>query len=200
MKLNTRKVSTIFAIALMGAIFFNCAGNKGPDLSPEAGRKTIKNIPEWFIDTPIKDGYKYHSATATSQDMQLAINKASLDAANVLAGQMESEMNALVKRAQEETGLGPDSHVIDQFSQTQNQVITLSLKDYRIAKKEIQEEKSDVANIYRAYVLIEWDEGASQKRLLSKIKADEQLYTIMRSTELFDEMERKVEDYRNRNK
>ena len=39
-------------------------------------------------------------------------------------------------------------------------------------------------------MLVEWDEGAAQKRLLQKIKEDEQLYTIMRSTELFEEMEK----------
>jgi len=176
-------------------MLFNCAGNKGQDLSPDADRKTIKNIPDWFIDTPVKEGYKYHSATATSQDLQMAIDKAALNAANALAGQMDSEMSALVKRAQEETGLGSDSHVIDQFTQVQEQIISQSLKDYRIAKKELQEEKG---NIYRAYVLIEWDADAANKRLLAKIKADEQLYTMMRSTELFDEMERKVEAYRNR--
>ena len=53
-------------------------------------------------------------------------------------------------------------------------------------------------NIYRAYILIEWDAGAANKKLLAKIKADEALYTAMRGTELFDEMEEKVEAYRNR--
>ena len=47
-------------------------------------------------------------------------------------------------------------------------------------------------------VLIEWDAGAANKKLLAKIKADEALYTAMRTTELFDEMEEKVEAYRNR--
>ncbi|NQV38024.1 MAG: hypothetical protein HQ509_08485 [Candidatus Marinimicrobia bacterium] len=179
------------------AMFVGCSSGNGPDLSPEASRKTISNVPDWFVNTPEKEGYKYHSATATSQDLQMAIDKAALNAANALTGQMDSEMSALVKRAQEETGLGSNSQVIDQFTQTQEQIISQSLKDYRIAKKELQEEKG---NIYRAYVLIEWDADAAQKRLLAQIKADEQLYTAMRATELFDEMEKKVEAYRNRNK
>ena len=115
-----------------------------------------------------------------------------------LAGQVSSEMNGLVKRAQEETGLGADSDLIDQFSQTQEQVITTSLKDWKVSEKEIQEERSNNQNIYRAYVLIEWDEGAANKRLLQKIKEDEKLYTLMRSTELFEEMDKKVEKYRKR--
>ena len=107
-------------------------------------------------------------------------------------------MNGLVKRAQEDTGLGEDSDLIDQFSQTQEQVIATSLKDWKVSEKEIQEEKSNNQRIYRAYVLIEWDEGAANKRLLQKIKEDEKLYTLMRSTELFEEMDKKVEKYRKR--
>ena len=195
------KNNYIYKVLLMiFSIFFilNCGAKKGPDLSPEVSRKTLKNAPEWFIDTPEKEGYKYTTATATSQDMQLAINKAKLDAAQTLAGQVASVMNGLVKRAQEETGLGADSDLIDQFSQTQEQVITTSLKDWKVSQKEIQEEKSNNQNIYRAYVLIEWDEGAANKRLLQKIKEDEKLYTLMRSTELFEEMDEKVEKYRKR--
>ena len=158
----------------------------------------LKNTPKWFINTPDKKGYKYVAATSTSQDMQLAINKARLDAAQTLVGQVGSEMNGLVKRVQEETGLGRDSHIIDQFSQTQEQVISTSLNDWKVVEKEVQEEASDIGKIYRAFVLVEWDEGAAQKRLLAKIKEDEQLYTAIRSTELFEEMEEKVEDYRKR--
>ena len=177
---------------------FNCGSSKGPDLSPEVSRKTLKNAPKWFMNTPEKEGYRYTTATATSQDMQLAVNKARLDAAQNLAGQVSSEMNGLVKRAQEETGLGADSDLIDQFSQTQEQVIATSLKDWKVSEKEIQKEKSNNQRIYRAYVLIEWDEGAANKRLLQKIKEDEKLYTLMRSTELFEEMDKKVEKYRKR--
>ena len=188
----------IIVLISMLAIFIGCASKKGPDLSPDASRKTIGNMPEWFINPPKKEGFRYNASTATSQDMQLAVNKARLDAAQNLAGQVSSEMNGLVKRAQEETGLGADSDLIDQFSQTQEQVIATSLKDWKVSEKEIQEEKSNNQRIYRAYVLIEWDEGAANKRLLQKIKEDEKLYTLMRSTELFEEMDEKVEKYRKR--
>ena len=196
--MNNKNCYKVFLILFSMFFIFNCGGNKGPDLSPEVSRKTLKNAPKWFMDTPEKEGYKYTTASATSQDMQLAVNKARLDAAQTLAGQVSSEMNGLVKRAQEETGLGADSDLIDQFSQTQEQVITTSLKDWKVSEKEIQEERSNNQNIYRAYVLIEWDEGAANKRLLQKIKEDEKLYTLMRSTELFEEMDEKVEKYRKR--
>jgi len=48
--------------------------------------------------------------------------------------------------------------------------------------------------------MVEWDENAANKKLLQKIKDDEKLYTLMRTTELFDEMDQKVEKYRKRYK
>ncbi len=179
-------------------LLVNCGGKKGPDLSPEVSRKTLKSAPEWFLKTPEKEGYRFTASTATSQDQQLAINKARLDAAQTLAAMVSSEMNGLVKRAQEETGLGEDSELIDRYSQTQEQVITTSLKDWKVTQKEVQEEKSKNKKVYRAYVMVEWDENAANKRLIEKIKEDEKLYTLMRTTELFEEMDKKVEKYRNR--
>ena len=187
------------AILILLTLFLaGCGTTKGPNLSPEPTRKVMKNIPDWYINTPRKDGFRYAGAAATSRDLQLAVNKATLDAANQLAGAMDSEMNALLKRAREETGISTDSDILDRFSQTQEQIISTALKDYNIVKKEILEEKSDSQNIYRAYILVEWDEGAAQKRLLDRIKADKEIYDAIRASELYEEMEQKVEAYRQR--
>jgi|TARA_B100000029_G_scaffold163169_1_gene159283 hypothetical protein len=188
------KKSFIFTLSF---IAFNCS-NSGPDLSPEPTRKVMKNIPDWFLNTPTKDGFRYETATATSQDLQLAINKATLDAASRLAATINSEMEGYTKRVQEENGLGADSDILDRYSQTQGQIIATALQDYSVAKKELLEEKSNNQDIFRAYVLLEWDEGAAHKRLLDKIKADKEVYDAMRASELIQEMENKVEAYRQR--
>ena len=180
-------------------ILTGCGSRGGPDLSPEASRKTIKSAPEWMLTQPHKEGFRFQASTATSQDMQMALDKARTSSATALAGLIESEWNGLVKRAQEETGLAENSKIIDQFSNTQEQIISNRLQDIRVAKRELQEEKTDDGRrIYRSYVMVEYDEGAAQKRLLAKIKADEQLYNALRATELIEEMEDKVEAYRQR--
>ena len=193
------KIHHFLYITLCSLLLTSCGSKTGPDLSPEASRKTIKSAPEWFVDPPHKEGFKEQASTATSQDMQMALDKARTSAATTLAGLIESEWNGLVRRAQEETGLAENSKIIDQFSNTQEQIISNRLQDIRVAKRELQEEKTDDGRrIFRAYILVEYDEGAAQKRLLAKIKADEQLYNAMRATELFEEMEDKVEAYRQR--
>ncbi|MBC8198164.1 MAG: hypothetical protein H8E60_09790 [Candidatus Marinimicrobia bacterium] len=188
----------IIVLLTLTAIFIGCAGKKGPDLSPDASRKTIGNMPEWFMNPPKKDGFRYNAGTATSQDMQLAIDKARTSAATTLAGFVESEWNGLAKRAQEETGLGPDSDIIDQFSNTQEQIISKQLNDLYVAEQTVQDEKSDKGRIYRAYVLVEFNEGAANERLLAQLKANEKIYNAIRATELFEEMEDKVAKYRER--
>ena len=185
-------------LILMLVIFIGCASKKGPDLSPNASWKTIGNMPEWFINPPKKEGFRYNASTATSQDMQMALDKARTSAATTLAGLVESEWNGLVKRAQEETGLGPDSDIIDQFSNTQEQIISKRLNDISISEQTVQDERTDKGRIYRAYVLVEFNEGAANERLLAQIKANEKIYTAIRASELLDEMEEKVAKYRER--
>ena len=189
------KIITFTFILLLST---NCGSSKGPDLTPDASKKTLSGVPDWFLNTPNNEGYRYTSAESTSRSMQMAIDKATLAASNKLAGQVKSEMNGLIKRTQEETGLDEASSVIDRFSQVQEQVIATSLEDWKVSKQEIEVQKTDTGKIYRAYVLVEWDEGAANKRLLEKIKSNEEVYNAIRATELYEEMEEKVERYRER--
>jgi len=47
--------------------------------------------------------------------------------------------------------------------------------------------------------LVEFDQNAAQEKLMAQIKADQELYDAIKASELVDEMEQKVEDYRQRN-
>ena len=189
----------ILLLSFTTLFLLNCGGaSGGPDLSPDPTRKVMSNIPDWFLDTPKKEGFRYQAATATSQDLQLAINKATLDGASSLAAAIESVMEGYNKRVREENGLGGDSDILDRYSQTQGQIIATTLQDYEVVRKEILEEKSTTQNIFRAYVLLEWDEGAAHQRLLNKIQADKEIYDAIRASELMNEMESKVEAYRQR--
>ena len=192
-----KRIATVSSALL---ILISCASPpvSGPELTPEPTRKSVSNIPDWYLNTPSESGYRFETGSATSQDLQLAVNKASLDAQTRLAATIESEMEGYTKRVQEETGLGAESNILDRYSQTQGQVVATALKDYSVDKKEIIEEKSDGKYIFRSYVLIKWDEGAANKRLLDQLKADKEIYDAIRESELVEEMETKVEAYRKR--
>ena len=188
----------LFTLLTFSLFIISCGSKSGPDLSPEASRKTVKNLPDWYMNTPIKDGYQYSAAEATSQSMQLAVDKARVAAVSNLSQMIKSEWNGYTKRVQEETGMGSDSQLLDQFSTTQENVISNQLDNVRVKEKEIQVENSDGTRIYRTFVLVEFDENAAQAKLLAQIKADQQLYDAIKAAELIEEMEQKVEAYRQR--
>jgi hypothetical protein len=144
------------------------------------------------------DGYKYAAAEATSQSMQLAVDKARVSAVSNLSQMIKSEWNGYTKRVQEETGMGSESKLLDQFSSTQENVISNQLESVMVKEKDIQVENSDGTRIYRVFVLVEFDENAANEKLLAQIKADQQLYDAIKASELVDEMEQKVEEYRQR--
>jgi hypothetical protein len=193
-----KKYYMIMTIAVL-FIFTGCGSRSGPDLSPEASRKTVKNLPPWFINPPAIEGFKYAAAEATSQSMQLAIDKARVGAVSNLSQMIKSDWNGYTKRVQEETGMGSDSKLLDQFSSTQENVISNQLEGVIVKEKDIQVENSDGTRIFRIFVLVEFDENAANEKLLAQIKADQQLYDAIKASELVDEMEQKVEAYRQRN-
>ena len=188
----------LFTLLIFGLLIIGCGSKSGPDLSPEASRKTVKNLPDWYMKTPVKDEYQYGAAEATSQSMQLAVDKARVAAVSNLSQMIKSEWNGYTKRVQEETGMGSDSKLLDQFSTTQENVISNQLDNVRVKEKEVQVENSDGTRIYRTFVLVEFDENAAQTKLLAQIKADQQLYDAIKAAELIEEMEQKVEAYRQR--
>ena len=185
---------------LISLFLIGCGSKSGPDLSPEASRKTLKNVPDWYIDNPIKEGFIYEAADGTSQSMQLAVDKARVAAVTNLSQMIKSEWSGYTKRIQEETGMGSESKLLDQFSTTQENIISNQLENVKVVKREIQVENSEGTKIYHAFVLVEFDEHAATARLLSKIKSDQAIYEAIRAAELVEEMESKVEAYRNRYK
>ena len=189
----------IISITIIGFLFISCGSKSGPDLSPEASSKTVKNIPDWYLDTPKTEGYLYAASNATSQSMQLAVDKARMQAVSELSQMMKSEWSGYTKRVQEEIGTGLDSKLLDTFSQTQENTISNQLENVIVKEKDIQVMQSSGTRIYNVYVLVEFNTNAAQEKLLAQIKADQQLYDAIKASELVDEMEQKVEAYRKRN-
>ena len=186
-------------ITIIGFLFIGCGSKSGPDLSPEASSKTVKNVPDWYLDTPKTEGYLYAASNATSQSMQLAVDKARMQAVSELSQMMKSEWGGYTKRVQEEISTGLNSKLLDTFSQTQGNTISNQLENILVKEKDIQIMRSNGTNIYNVYVLVEFDTNAAHEKLLTQIKADQQLYDAIRASELVDEMEQKVEAYRQRN-
>ena len=188
----------ILSITILCLLFIGCGSKSGPNLSPEASSKTVKNVPDWYLETPNNEGYVYAAANGTSQNMQLAIDKARMAAVSNLSQMIKSEWSGYTQRVQEEIGSGIDSKLLDKFSQTQENTISNQLENVIVKEKDIQVMHSSGTRIYNVYILVEYDTNAAHERLLQQIKADQELYDAIKAAELVDEMEQKVEAYRQR--
>jgi hypothetical protein len=167
-----KKIILLFA----GLYLFSCASS----------------IPSWYTNIPDKKGHRYAVGTEKGDELQNAQDEAREIAVRALAQQMQTEMSGNMKRAQEEIN---DRAVVDNFRSMQENVFSIKIGDYRVSKQKIVKEKG----LFRVYVLVEYDERAAQKRLLDQIKSNKELHEAMRTTELYEEMEREVAEFRARN-
>ena len=186
------------ATILMSLSLWNCTGRTGPNLNPEPNRTTFKQTPDWFNNKPKAEGYKYTTSVAESRDYQSSISKATVDARKQLAETLESEVSGLTDLVIRETGLGADSDFTSDFKNTAEIIVSSTIQGAEVIKQETAEVKSDGSDIFRSWILLEYDQGYQQKKMLDAIKVDKVLHDKLESTELLKEMQEKVEAYRKR--
>ena len=175
-----------FLVAL-SLMLIGCGGTKSLQ-SADTG-----DIPDWFTNVPKDPNFLYAAKTATSQDLQLAFDKATTDARAEIGRQVEIKVEGLQKRFQEETGTNTDAQLLEQFTQANKTVVSTTLSGSQITK---QKQVKD-GSLWRAYVLVEYPVGAANQAFLQQIKKNEQLYTRFRSTQTFKDLDdevKKLED------
>jgi hypothetical protein len=175
-----------FAIAL--TVFVVLAGCSGPRSmqSVDTG-----DVPDWFTSVPNDPQMLYAANTATSQDLQLALDKARTGGIAEIGRQVEVRIQALQKRFDEEVGIGRDPQLLQQFTQVSQTVVSTSVTGIRVKSQETMKD----GNMWRAYVLMEYPVGEVQQRLMDQIKKNEQLLTRARSAEAFRELDAEVKKY-----
>ncbi len=179
----------IFLFIVLLVLLNACGGSK--DLS----KTDTGDIPEWYLTTPTANDYIYAAASSTSRDMELAINKASTEARAKIARNIEIKVNSMQKKFEEEVGGGENSEYLSQFTQATKTVVSKELNGSQISKKKLVKDGGN----WRAYVLAKYPIGAAQKAFLNQISNNQNLYTRVRATEAFKELEKDVYKYENPN-
>jgi hypothetical protein len=182
-----KRMGFVTVLTIMVVVFAGCAGGKKMN-APSGAKMTV---PEWYVNPPKDDDRMISATTATSKDLQTAVDKAKQDARAEIARQLDLRMTGLSKRFVEETGLGEDAELLDMFTQVSKSVISDSLVGSRVAKQQLDQEGA----IYRAYVMMEMPIGEANARLIGKIKAQERLYTRFRASQTYDELDEEVKKY-----
>lgn len=151
-------------------------------------RARVKSAPDWYLDRPTSNTYVYGVATAESQDMNFAIEMAESMARADVGRQVEVKYGEMQKRFQEQTRLTEGSDMLQQFTLVYKQVMSERLVGVRT-----KEQKVIPGNgIYIVYTMVEMPIGEANKAFIQNLRQREVLYTRVRSTELYRELDQSV--------
>lgn len=154
-------------------VIIGCAGTGG-------------NLPT--INVPNDPEHLYATGTGESADLQLAIDKAALNARTEIGRQLEINLNSLQKSFAEEVG-GAGDELRQMYTSATKAVVSTQLMGSKIKEQKYQQNKGK----YRAVVLVEYPIGAANTALVNQIKKNENLYTRFQASESFKELDAEVE-------
>lgn len=177
---------SIVVLALFATVgIAGCGGSRGLQTADTG------NMPEWYMNPPQDPNYLYAANTQSSQDMQLAVDKATAAARADIGRQIELRIQGLQKRFTEETGTGNDAQLLQMFTQAEKTVVSTTLNGSRVKNQKINKDGS----LWRAYILVEYPIGAANQALMEQLRKNEQMYTRFRASQTFKELDEEVKKY-----
>jgi hypothetical protein len=169
-------------IIVLGAA---CGGTRVTTLPRLSKAETGRVVPDWYVNPPADAKHLVASGSATSSDMQLALTKAQTVARATLAEQMQATYKVFSKQFAEEVGRDDSNRLLDQFTRTVEAVVNENLVNTTLSRQYLQEEPPG----YRAFVIVTVARDDIAARLLKELKANEALYTRLRATQAFKDLE-----------
>ena len=192
---NIKLISSVVAIAIgLGA----CQTNKesitaNPQIVYQTNTvsKQIEQIPEWYLNIPSADDTIYSSGSARAPDLQLAVDIAIMNAKTTLADRINGKLDSMTKSFVAKIGSNDlDTSVLNEIEKTSKNVIaSVDVAGYIIDKSDVTQEGTQ----YRAYVLLAYNSEEATKVLMNRMKRDKMIYSRIRSTEAWKELENEVD-------
>ena len=191
---NIKLISSVVAIAIgLGA----CQTNKesitaNPQIVYQTNTvsKQIEQIPEWYLNIPSADDTIYSSGSARAPDLQLAVDIAIMNAKTTLADRINGKLDSMTKSFVAKIGSSDlDTSVLNEIEKVSKNVIaSVDVAGYIIDKSDVTQEGAQ----YRAYVLLAYNNEEATKVLMNRMKRDKMIYSRIRSTEAWKELEDEV--------
>ena len=150
----------------------------------------IEKIPEWYLQIPSADDTIYSSGSAKAPDLQLAVDVAVMNAKTTLADRINGKLDSMTKSFVAKIGSTDlDTSVLNEIEKTSKNVIaSVDVAGYIIDKSDVTQEGTQ----YRAYVLLAYNNEEATKVLMNRMKRDKMIYSRIRSTEAWKELEDEV--------
>ena len=150
----------------------------------------IEQIPEWYLNIPSADDTIYSSGSARAPDLQLAVDIAIMNAKTTLADRINGKLDSMTKSFVAKIGATDlDTSVLNEIEKTSKNVIaSVDVAGYVVDKSDITQEGAQ----YRAYVLLAYNNEEATKIMMNRMKRDRMIYSRIRSTEAWKELENEV--------
>ena len=150
----------------------------------------IEKIPEWYLKIPSADETIYSSGSAKAPDLQLAVDIAIMNAKTTLADRINGKLDSMTKSFVAKIGSDDlDTSVLTEIEKTSKNVIaSVDVAGYVVDKSDITQEGTQ----YRAYVLLAYNSEEATKIMMNRMKRDRMIYSRIRSTEAWKELEDEV--------
>jgi hypothetical protein len=157
----------------------------------EVTKESIGQVPDWYAKLPQDtEATIYAVATAVSQDMQFAVDKATQDAKVVLASRMGDYVSAKMKQFVAETGSGDNASLLQDANKVSASLFTsVSLAGYRVEKQQL----SPLGGKYRAFVLLAYPVGEANRLLVEKLRQNEQVKSSLEASKAYKELADEIE-------
>ena len=191
---NIKLISSVVAIAIGLSA---CQTNKESiTANPQIVYQTntvsqqVEQIPEWYLNIPSADDTIYSSGSARAPDLQLAVDIAIMNAKTTLADRINGKLDSMTKSFVAKIGSDDlDTSVLNEIEKTSKNVIaSVDVAGYVVDKSDITQEGSQ----YRAFVLIAYNNEEATKIMMNRMKRDKMIYSRIRSTEAWKELEEEV--------
>ena len=150
---------------------------------------TVDDIPDWCLNVPISDFGLSACGAGESTSMNMARNRAILDAKRQLADSIDSEISSRMEDFLKSTGMSSNEEV-KQASEivTKNTTIQAKLTGYKQTKTKAYSR----GNKYQFFVLLEYPIGRANQALMNEIKKDEVLSTQKDADKAMAELEAEI--------
>ena len=190
----------IGAIALMVGLGA-CAKNPDPTKivnTPMIKYKTekveaaVSNIPKWYKNLPKKDNSIFSVGSASSPDLQLSVDMATLNSKYTLADRINGKLDGMMKTFM--TRLGTDEDISATTMSEVDKVVKNIIASVDVAgynPKEIEVFPSGTQ--FRAFVLLEYSDTEARKIVMNRMMKDKLVYSKIKSTNAFQELKKEVE-------
>ena len=193
--MNAKLLAGISVLALtLGA----CGAKQPKSLvqTPEIKYKTAKvkvavaQIPKWYSKMPEEKDAIFTVGSATAPDLQLAVDIATLNGKVVLADRINGKLKAMTKTWIAKFGQSDvDARVMTEIEKVAKNVIAnVDVAGYNPVETEV----FAAGTQYRAFVLLKYSDKEASKIILNRLRKDRMIYSRLRSTEAWKELENEV--------